>query len=68
MIVSGSVTMLSPIETASQASPHCLALPGRMNQFSAGTHFIQVASAHKQAAKARAGEVARPTASASAAG
>jgi hypothetical protein len=48
MIVSGSVTMLSPIETASQASPHCFALPGKMNQLSAGTHFIHVARAHKR--------------------
>ena len=46
MIVSGRVRTLSPIETASQTSPHCFARPGRIGRKTTGTHFIQVASAH----------------------
>ena len=46
MIVSGSVSRLSPTETASQTSPQCFARPGRIGQKTTGTHFIQVASAH----------------------
>ena len=48
MIVSGRVSRLSPTDTASQRSPHCLARPGRIGQKTTGTHFIQVASAHSR--------------------
>ena len=48
MIVSGSVTTLSTIETASQTNPHSRVRGPRMNQWIAGSHFIQVASAHRR--------------------
>ena len=48
MIVSGSVTMLSTIETASQPRPQTRVRGARMNQWMTGTHFIQVASAHSR--------------------
>ena len=60
MIVSGRVRTLSPIETASQTSPHCFARPGRIGRKTTGHPFHPGRERPQQAAQPRTGELRRP--------
>ena len=60
MIVSGSVRMLSPIETASQARPQRCVRLGRMNQWMARDPLHPRRQGPQQPAQPRTGELRRP--------